>query len=99
MRIYFAVAQKSIDVIGTYYLPNVRDHRHRTAGATSAGSEATKHSACQRVGVRWIAWSTYFLLISFRNTSKGISPKAAIRSPSKLHEYLMVAGEPVKNTI
>ena len=36
--------------------PNVRDHRHRTAGATSAGSVATKHSACQRGGVRWIAW-------------------------------------------
>jgi len=36
--------------------PNVRDHRHRTAGGTSAGSVATKHSACQRAGVRWIAW-------------------------------------------
>ena len=37
------------------FLPIVRDHRHRTAGATSAGSVATKHSACQRVCVRWIA--------------------------------------------
>ena len=43
-------------------LPNVRDHRHRTAGATSAGSGATKHSACQRVGLRWIAWFDLFLV-------------------------------------
>jgi len=34
----------------------------RTAGATSAGSGATKHPACQRVGVRWIAWFDLFLL-------------------------------------
>ena len=43
-------------------LPNVRDHRHRTAGAPSAGSVATKHSACQRVGVRWIALFDLFFL-------------------------------------
>jgi len=48
-------------IIDLSFMPNVRDHRHRTAGATSAGSVATKHSACQRVGVRWIAWFDLFL--------------------------------------
>ena len=47
-------------------LPNVRDHRHRTAGAPSAGSVATKHSACQRVGVRWIAlFGIFYRVVSF----------------------------------
>ena len=43
-------------------LANVRDHRHRTAGATDAGEERSKHLACQRVGVRWIA---LFALLDF----------------------------------
>jgi len=46
---------RKIVFIAVFCFANVRDHRHRTAGATSAGSAATKHSACQRVGVRWIA--------------------------------------------
>ena len=46
---------------GHIFSANVRSHRHRTAGATDAGSEATKHPACQRVGVRWTAWFDLFV--------------------------------------
>ena len=41
--------------------PNVSDHRHRTAAATSAGSVETKNSTCQRAGVRWIALFDFIL--------------------------------------
>ena len=56
-------------------MPNVRDHRHRTAGATSAGSEATKHSACQRVGVRQLVdqnpvWFDVTVAMSAQTASK-----------------------------
>gem|GEM_PF-3815605 len=43
-----------------HFFPAVRDQLHQTAGATDAGSIATKHSVCQRVGVRWIAWFDLF---------------------------------------
>ena len=46
---------------GDISLPNVRSHRHRTAGATDAGSVATKHLARQRVGVRWTASLALFV--------------------------------------
>jgi len=54
-------AQRALEskVLMFFYLPSVRDHRHRTAGATSAGSIATKHSASQRVGVRLISLFGY----------------------------------------
>ena len=53
-------------------MANVPSHRHRTAGATDAGSEATKHPACQRVGVRWTG--LFAFIISSRDDLKQSYP-------------------------
>jgi hypothetical protein len=42
---------------------DVPSHLPRTVGATDAGSEATKHLTCQRVGVSWTVPFGFFVLL------------------------------------
>jgi len=67
---------RNVEMTPDLFSANVRDHRHRTAGATSAGSGATEHSACQRVGVRWIALFGLYnsFTRSFASTKKTLIP-------------------------